>query len=514
MLVSKNRLERTKNCNIGFYLKLSLLLILFSVIHYALGYVPRIQYTIGIVSLLLILNYYRAIYFIFIFMFSFAGAVYFPVSFLYGSPSLTITTSLSYTNLNETIDFILSISNYLLLISSLILVIGYVCATFKLKIKRKVKIIAFCIFISVLLYGPIKDYKNEGYFNILNTGYPEVKFIKDFYYAKEETKKLFSLMSEKDEFQPGNVTTLFDTYVVVIGESARRDFMHAYGFPVNNTPFMSSANGILFTHYISAGATTQHSLINSLSIPPKIANNIISLAKKRGFITYWLSNQGAVGFNDTPIAAIGRKADYSFFLKKGNSSDSRASNDAELLPEIAKAINSSQQKKVIVIHLMGSHPRACSRTNGQYDTFYKNKEISCYVQSIKNTDKLLAAIHQYLTESHSKWSMMYFSDHGLGFSGKNNSEELKLIHEDRYKQGFEIPLFITAYNAKERQYITAQRSALNFFSLFSQWSGIGDNRIDNSCAMISNDKCKNQNHVLNFNDKLVDYKKLPIDLAP
>ncbi|WP_187153302.1 hypothetical protein [Candidatus Arsenophonus triatominarum] len=137
MLLSINKLERIKNYSIDFYLKLSLLLILFSVIHYALGYVPRIQYTIGIVSLLLILNSYRAIYFIFILMFSLAGAVYFPVSFLYGSPSLTITTSLSYTNLNETIDFIFSIPNYLLLISSLILVIGYICTIFKLKTNRK-----------------------------------------------------------------------------------------------------------------------------------------------------------------------------------------------------------------------------------------------------------------------------------------------------------------------------------------------------------------------------------------
>lgn len=506
--------RKIKDCNNCLYVKLLFLFILFSLIHYGLGYIPRVQYTIGIISLLVLLNQNRAIYFIFVLMFSIIGSAYFPVSFLYGSPSLTIATSLSYTNLSEALDFILSIPNYLLLMSLLILILGYICATYKLQVNNKLKIICFFIFISILLYGPIKDYKNEGQFNILNTGYPEFKFIKDFYYAKEETRKLFSLVSQKDDFQQSNVITSFDTYVMVIGESARRDFMNAYGFHINNTPFMSSVNGILFTNYISAGATTQHSLINSLSMPPKIANNIISLAKKRGFITYWLSNQGAVGLNDTPAAAIGKKADYSFFLKKGNSSDSRASNDDELLPEIAKAINSSQQKKFIVIHLMGSHPRACSRTNGQYDNFYKNEEISCYVQSIKNTDKLLATIHHYLTESHSKWSMMYFSDHGLGYTGKNNSEELRLIHEDRYKQGFEVPLFISAYNSKKRQYITAQRSALNFFSLFSQWSGIGDNRIDNSCAMISNDECKNQNHVLNFNDKLVNYTKLPTDMAP
>ncbi|PAU99303.1 hypothetical protein CBG25_20140 [Arsenophonus sp. ENCA] len=253
------------------------------------------------------------------------------------------------------------------------------------------KIGAFITFLAFLLYGPIKDYKETGEFDILNSGYPEIKFVKDFNSAKEETNKLFNLLAQTDDFQPNNSATPFDTYVMVIGESARRDFMHVYGFPINNTPFMDSANGILFNHYISAASSTIPSLTSSLTQAPKLANSVIALAKKWGFTTYWLSNQGAVGIYDTPIASMGKKADHSFFLKKA-SYNSKETNDDELLPQIATAIKAPQAKKFIIVHLIGSHPRACARTNDHYETFYKSEEISCYIQSIKNTDQLLATL--------------------------------------------------------------------------------------------------------------------------
>jgi len=87
------------------------------------------------------------------------------------------------------------------------------------------------------------------------------------------------LLAQTDDFQPNNSATPFDTYVMVIGESARRDFMHVYGFPINNTPFMDSANGILFNHYISAALSTIPSLTSSLTQAPKLANSVIALTK-------------------------------------------------------------------------------------------------------------------------------------------------------------------------------------------------------------------------------------------
>ncbi|MFW0030516.1 MAG: hypothetical protein AB8W78_04415 [Arsenophonus endosymbiont of Dermacentor nuttalli] len=79
---------------------------------------------------------------------------------------------------------------------------------------------------------------------------------------------------------------------------------------------MDTANGILFTHYISAASTTVSSLTHSLVQPLKLANSVFALAKKWGFTTYWLSNQGAVGIYDTPIASMEKKADPPFLLKK------------------------------------------------------------------------------------------------------------------------------------------------------------------------------------------------------
>uniref|UniRef100_A0A3B0M158 Phosphoethanolamine transferase OpgE n=1 Tax=Arsenophonus endosymbiont of Trialeurodes vaporariorum TaxID=235567 RepID=A0A3B0M158_9GAMM len=506
-------IKKLINDNRNFLLKISLLIILFSLIHYAMGYPPRINYTAGIVALLIVINQLRIIYSGFIIIFTIIAALYFPIRLLYGTPSLTIATSVSYTNLNEAIEFISNIPYYLYAGSLFILLFGFFCTTFKLKIGNKTKIGAFITFLAFLLYGPIKDYKETGEFDILNSGYPEIKFVKDFNNAKEETNKLFSLLAQTDNFQPKNSATPFDTYVMVIGESARRDFMHVYGFPINNTPFMDSANGILFNHYISAASSTIPSLTSSLTQAPKLANSVIALAKKWGFTTYWLSNQGAVGIYDTPIASMGKKADHSFFLKRA-SYNSKETNDDELLPQIATAIKAPQAKKFIIVHLIGSHPRTCARTNDHYETFYKSEEISCYIQSIKNTDQLLATIHQYLTDSQSKWTMIYFSDHGLGFVNKNNPSDLKLTHNDQYRQDYEVPLFISSYNSNERQYITAARSGINFLTLFSEWSGIDDPSIDHSCHIISNDICHQQNSVIDFNNKRIDYTKLPSDMAP
>lgn len=52
----------------------------------------------------------------------------------------------------------------------------------------------------------------------------------------------------------------YHTYVVVIGESARRDALGAFGGHWDNTPFASSVNGYIFADYIAASGSTQKSL--------------------------------------------------------------------------------------------------------------------------------------------------------------------------------------------------------------------------------------------------------------
>lgn len=83
-----------------------------------------------------------------------------------------------------------------------------------------------------------------------------------------------------------------------------------------------------------------------------------------------MSNQGGKGGFDYPVAMLGKQADYSFFTKKWSSDDRRYIPDETLLPYVYDIMRNNRiSSKVLFIHLMGSHPQACIRTNGQYDFF-------------------------------------------------------------------------------------------------------------------------------------------------
>lgn len=130
-------IKKLINNNQYFLLKILLLTILFSLIHYALGYPPRLNYTAGIVALLIVISPLRIIYCGFIIIFTIIAALYFPARFLYGAPSLTIATSVTYTNLHEAIEFITNIPYYLYIGSLFILLFGFFCAKFKLNSAKK-----------------------------------------------------------------------------------------------------------------------------------------------------------------------------------------------------------------------------------------------------------------------------------------------------------------------------------------------------------------------------------------
>ncbi|MBN6469223.1 sulfatase-like hydrolase/transferase, partial [Escherichia coli] len=57
---------------------------------------------------------------------------------------------------------------------------------------------------------------------------------------------------------------LYDTIVIVTGESVRRDYMSVYGYPVPTTPWLNTAPGLFIDGYTSAAASTVPSLSRTL----------------------------------------------------------------------------------------------------------------------------------------------------------------------------------------------------------------------------------------------------------
>jgi len=252
-------------------------------------------------------------------------------------------------------------------------------------------VLAAIFFAHLLLSSPIAAcfkiwFKNtEEQFHLSDIVYKNRNFlVKDitnihiaYKEALAELSKQAQILNAEPDWKPRTVETGIDNYVVIIGESVRRDALNAYGFKIENTPFLSAAPKMQFNHYISDGGHTVISLSNMLILDyhtdNHAGNNIVDLANLAGFETYWLSNQNEVGIHDSIVGGIGKKARHHHFLHAAGG-ENAVQDDALLLPHVAAALNDDgETKKIIFVHLYGSHMNFCKRVNGKYDVFHVNK---------------------------------------------------------------------------------------------------------------------------------------------
>lgn len=498
-----------------------ILLIFVLLLHISLGYILRFFYVLTFTAFLLCLSgRFKKIYSICIILLSIIGAIYTPIGLKYGSPNINSVISVFYTNTNETLEFIQTLSPVNIIYSLLVVIFGLLSLKVSVFIKNKPYFFITFIFIITSITWPIKNFVSNGSDDI-EAKLPILRFLNDikkhFDSVKIENEWIKEKLNEKDSWQLISNNTQYNNYILVIGESVRRDFMQSYSFPINNTPFLEKSPVIQFNNYISPAPSTLLSLPQSLTVKNQntheleLPNNIITLAKKAGLNTFWFSNQGSMIGSDSIISTIGKRADTYHFLSKGDYHNNGLTTDNDLLPDINKALfNSNGKTNLIVVHLIGSHSQACARTQGEYDEFFQSTEISCYIQSIKNTDKLLENIVDMSNSTGKSWSLLYFADHGLSYENKGENYT-KLTHDDKFKQNFEIPLFILSSDSKEKNHITERRNNRYFMSLFSEWTGITDPKIPNHCHMISNDICDDQDTVINFQKEQIDYNSLPED---
>ncbi|WP_311899394.1 sulfatase-like hydrolase/transferase, partial [Escherichia coli] len=228
---------------------------------------------------------------------------------------------------------------------------------------------------------------------------------------------------------------LYDTIVIVTGESVRRDYMSVYGYPVPTTPWLNTAPGLFIDGYTSAAASTVPSLSRTLIYDyeqnPDSGNNVVALAAKAGYSTWWISNQGKLGEHDTRISVIASDAEHTVFLKKGSFA-SRKTDDMLLLQETERALADKSSPKVIFLHMMGSHPNPCDRLHSWPNNYQEQfpRKIACYLASISKLDNFLGQLDGILRRHSRHFAMLYFSDHGLSVSDSANP-----VHHDGHVQG-------------------------------------------------------------------------------
>ena len=502
----------------GFYFLQSML------INFALGYEFSVLYAVVFTCALCVLwRHAPRAQKIVIGITSLVAASYFPFGQAYGAPNFNTLLALHSTNMEESTEILTIFPWHHYAIGAFIFAMGIVSMRRRVTqpstpwLKWDTLGVVFCV--ASYFIGPVQNHFRGFEFRLIDTGVPVLRFVRDVavnnYEVVKEQENMAQLASMKDTWTVLGVKPKYHTYVVVIGESVRRDAAGAFGGHWNNTPFESQANGTFFMDYISASGSTQKSLGLTLNRvvddKPQYQDNFVTLANRAGFQTWWFSNQGQIGEYDTAIASIAKRADEVQFLKSGDFEADKNTRDDDLLKLTNQVLATKRnQPQLIVLHLMGSHPSTCERSGGKYSEFVQSKETSCYLYSITATDELLGKLYSQLVATNDSFSMVYFSDHGLTFRERGTDVQY-LAHDDLFKQNFQVPFMVLSSDDTKHRVIKARRSANDFLSFFSQWTGITTQEIKNSYPFMSEQKA-GPVYITNFKLQKIDYDRLATDV--
>lgn len=236
-------------------------------------------------------------------------------------------------------------------------------------------------------------------------------------------------------------------YVLVIGESHNRDYMSAYGYAKENTPWLSQMkdkeNCILFTRACSCHTQTIPALSCALTAKNQYngvqlskAVSVLEAAEAAGCETAWLSNQVKYGMWDTPVSVIASSAKQQVWLNEctGNTSFTSVY-DGELISALDKI--KIKNKMLIVIHLMGSHIDYDRRYPKEYAKFGASTDEAAYCNSVLYTDAVLKGIYEKVSGLSGFKTMLYFSDHASVPKQKLDHDSARFVSSMTH-----IPLFI------------------------------------------------------------------------
>lgn len=239
-----------------------------------------------------------------------------------------------------------------------------------------------------------------------------VSNVAPFLEVYQDRKVIRSLSSTKPSYTFKNDSTDIDTYVIVLGESARPNNMSMYGYKRQTTPCCDAQKKsmLIFNRAYSPSSVTATAVPIALS-KASITNlqftdysdNIVHIANHLGLKTFWFSNQGQYGNYSNAITGMAMNCHEKEWLPNG-------SYDKDLLPLFKKALD-DKERKLIILHLYGSHIPCEHRYPATDAIFNGHTPDDHYDNSIHYTDSLLGDIFDSLQDMRA--SVLYFSDHGL-----------------------------------------------------------------------------------------------------
>ncbi len=411
--------------------------------------------------------------------------------FMFKMPfSKGLIDTLLATNSSETIAFIKSYKNYLFYYAFILIALLIMIKIIRFRALVP-GVIAGVLGLSILTIGSVHNIKhltkNDA---ILKRSLFSLSLSRGFYSAylslfdRQQAIKFYSFLNNL--YLPSDyLSSMGDVsnVVLVIGESASRNFMQLYGYSVPNNPLLSelanerereSNNLFVFSDTISKEAHTSDVFENLLNYSDAETNkpwyhyhNMIDIFKRSHYETFWLEKQIVDEWGITQNLVSNRSKNRYYIL--GN----YGAYDEELVKFYSKNIPSQlKSKNFIVFHLLGSHSWYADRFPKSFAKFkpsdlsFSNLHVSNdrdkqivadYVNSLYYNDAVLNGIFNLFKDKDA--IVFYLSDHAQDVfeSGSTYGHRCS-------KAGLEIPFMIYVsdiFKEKHPEKVKLIKNALN-----------------------------------------------------
>ncbi|WGD34321.1 sulfatase-like hydrolase/transferase [Olleya sp. YS] len=300
-----------------------------------------------------------------------------------------------------------------------------------------------------------------------------------------------------------------ETHVVIIGESTSNWHMQLYGYNRPTNPRLSEIKDelMIFDSVIAPHVHTIVSLDKILTFSdinsPNKKNNtsIVQLANAAGFDTYWISNQRPVGMHERISSIIANAATEKHFVSTDNSDD--IIYDEALLPVLDTVLKKPTKKKMIFLHLIGTHGRFANRFPEQFNYFKDHKVdakfkhdkaftlINDYDNAIRYNDSIIREVIERIRHEQTNSFVVYFSDHG-----DELFDTLDMVGHNEYwatRPMYEVPFiawFSEDYKAKNNtvlfeNYTSRAYILEDFIYSFSDLANIRFKQMDSTKSIFS-----------------------------
>jgi heptose-I-phosphate ethanolaminephosphotransferase len=222
------------------------------------------------------------------------------------------------------------------------------------------------------------------------------------------------------------------TLVLIIGESTNRDHMSLYGYSRNTNPNLDALRDQLdvFTNVVSPRPYTIESLQQVLTFADELhpdlflkTPSLVDVMKQAGYKTWWITNQQTLTKRNTMLTTFSQQADEQIYLNNNRNQDA-AQYDGDVLEPFGQVLADKAPRKLIVIHLLGTHVKYDYRYPDEYARFTGregtppglNEEqlatYNSYDNAVLYNDFVVSSIIKQFASTDPNGFLLYLSDHG------------------------------------------------------------------------------------------------------